>query len=112
MVEKNKLLSIYEKLGGTNTGDSTIISSKGLSSIMVDRLKAEFKNLNIDWSGNDEGINDLLQSSFSNHQANHAAPQSFLGKSVKRSKGVGIDIQVISDLPDCTDFWGRRFLFR
>ena len=62
MVEKNKLLSIYEKLGGTNTGDSTIISSKGLSSIMVDRLKAEFQNLNIDWSGNDEGINDLLQS--------------------------------------------------
>ena len=113
MVDLTKLLSIYEKFGGTNNGPQTVITTSGLSSIMQDRFKSELLKIDIVWDGKDILCTELLSSSpesssISNTSYSEIKIDDRIENSIN-SDGIGIDIQTISELPDCLDFWEEQF---
>jgi phosphopantetheine--protein transferase-like protein len=109
MVNIETITDLYNKLSGGKiaNGPNHIIKKSHFSSVLADRFKAELKKLGLIWNGQDITILQLLRPDNSEIQnfplVNHGS------KVHNKDKAVGIDIQLIDELPDCLDYWEEEF---
>ncbi len=113
---ENEIKKIYTTLSGgkTITNINYVISSNHFNSISRDRFIAELYKKGFNWSGDDIKFLDLISNKVDNStninsfDFNTKADSIGNGHSIK-SNLIGIDIQEISELPDCCDYWDDLF---
>ncbi len=113
---ENEIKKIYTTLSGgkTITNSNYVISSSHFNSISRDRFIVELNKKGFNWSGDDieflnlisNKVNDSTNINSSDFNTN--ADTILNGHSIK-SNLIGIDIQEISELPDCCDYWEDLF---
>lgn len=110
MVIKNNIKEIHNKLSQTKIDSfKSIISASTFSSILKDRFVAELKKMNIVWDLTPTTIDELVKgnktSKFNKINSEIVANQIKFDKNIN----IGIDIQLISNLPISKDPWEDQF---
>ena len=103
--------AIYTKLsnGKILIDDSSVIKASDFYSVMADRFRAELKKNGINWDGSNTTLGALTGVTVTE---NHIDIFKISGKQEEVLPGgsqIGIDIQLVAELPLCDDFWEDPF---
>ncbi len=109
---EKEVIDLYRQLtGGKILSDqNSIISANDFTSIMRDRFISELSKRGIIWEGNDLTFSSLM-SAKEKLPIKYDLPSNNSGNSIVKEglTGIGIDIQLISDLPQTDDYWEDEF---
>ena len=107
---KNKIKEIHNKLSQSKIDSfDSAISTSSFSSVLKDRFVSELKKMNIFWDLNPTSINKLIKkinSSKNTITANKISKPQIISN---RNISVGIDIQLIKNMPISNDPWEDQF---
>jgi len=111
MVIMENIKSIYTKLsnGKIINDNSSVIKSTDFNSVMADRFRAELKKLGISWDGSDTSLEILTGASTAQTGISETKQTAVNEIFAENNCEIGIDIQHISEMPLCTDFWEDAF---
>ena len=113
MVTSNLILDLYKKYTGRNLPDNGLISVNDFSSINFDRFITDLIDLGINWDGSTIDISELINGSLKINLSDLDLLEinsSTKNIDIQESNiSLGIDIQFLSDFPDCIDFWESTF---
>jgi phosphopantetheine--protein transferase-like protein len=107
---KNKIKDLHNKLSTTKIQTfNCVISTSSFSSILKDRFVSELKKMNVMWNLEPTTINKLTKKN--NTSSNIVSENKIVTNKEKFDKNVnvGIDIQLINDLPKSVDPWEDQF---
>ena len=107
---KTKIKEIHNKLSNSKIDSfDSVLTSSSFSSVLLDRFTSELKKINVIWDLEPTTINKLIENNKPNNSKSKKSQIVIPEISTKKHPGIGIDIQLISSLPDVKDAWEEQF---
>lgn len=107
-----EIKDLYKKLTGGKevSNENYLISQRQFNSIAGDRFISELNSLGINWDGNEITLSNLIKIPQKNETLfleKKSIPTTTYTEST--SYEIGVDLQIISELPKTHDYWENQF---
>ena len=115
-MKKDSIKTLFKKLSNINIDieDEFVLTPNQFNSIQLDKFISELKNIGINWNGNSISLKDLSDNikkdidNFDNTTRKEARKTIF-NDNINNTITIGVDLQLIDDMPVCKDYWDDSF---
>jgi holo-[acyl-carrier protein] synthase len=117
-MKKDSIKTLFKRLSNINIDieDEFVLTPNQFNSIQLDKFISELKNIGISWNGNSislKNLSDNIKTDIDNfdNTTRQEGRKTIFNDNINNSNiiNIGIDLQLIDDMPFCKDYWDDSF---